>query len=166
MKKVLLILFTVAMIITSCQPKTKVIPVDLNASKSAVTELLDKSYSAFNARDVNTYLLFFTDDALLCGTAPGEFWNKTEASKVVTNVLTDTSLNVNLKVNKREVRISKDGNSAVVIDEMFVNFISPKIQIRLDYHLVKNNDIWQIDFCSNNLIPYNEDLPKINKALE
>ena len=94
------------------------------------------------------------------------YWNKAEALKVVTNVLTDTSLNVNLKVNKREVRISKDGNSAVVIDEMFVNFISPKIQIRLDYHLVKNNDIWQIDFCSNNLIPYNEDLPKINKALE
>ena len=151
---------------TSCQQKIKVVPVDLNAAKTAVLELLDKSYSAFNARDVNTYMEFFTDDVLLCGTAPAAFWNKTEASEVITNVLADTSLNVNLKVNNREVRISKDGNSAVVVDEMFVNFISPKVQIRLDYHLVKNNDIWKIDFCTNNLIPYNEDLPKINKALE
>ena len=154
------------MLITSCKQNTKVIPVDINAAKTAVTELLDKSYAAFNSRDSATYFSFFADYALLCGTAPNSFWNKSEMSKVICQVLANTSLDVNLKVNKREVRISKDGNSAVVVDEMFVNFISPKVQIRLDYHLVKNNDIWQIDFCSNNLIPTNEDLTKINRALE
>ena len=40
MKKVLFVLFVVAMIISSCQTKTKVAPVDLAAAKVAVTELL------------------------------------------------------------------------------------------------------------------------------
>ena len=166
MKKISYILILLAMIITSCQPKTKIIPVDLNAAKVAVTELLDKYYSALNARDANTCLSFLTEDVLLCGTDPSEFWNKADASKMITQMLADTTVKFNFKIDKREIRISRDGNSAVVVDQMIANFICPKIPLRVDYHLVKKSDVWQIDFCSDNLIPYNEDLAKLNKALE
>ena len=166
MKKTSYILILAAMIITSCQPKTKIIPVDLDVSKVAVTELFDKYYTALNARDANTCLSFFAEDVLLCGTDPSEFWNKTDASKMLTQMLADTTIKFNFKIDKREIRISNDGNSAVVVEQMIANFISPKIPLRVDYHLVKNNNVWQIDFSSDNLIPYNEDLAKLNKALE
>jgi hypothetical protein len=78
----------------------------------------------------------------------------------------DTTVKFNFKIDKREIRISSDGNSAVVVEQYIANFISPKIPLRVDYHLVKNNDTWLIDYTSDNLIPYNEDLGKLNKALE
>jgi ketosteroid isomerase-like protein len=166
MKKIVFLLLVVAGINTSCQNKMKVVPVDLATAKTAVSELLDKYYSALNTRDANTCLSFLTEDVLLCGTDPGEFWNKTDASKVVEQMLADTSMKFNFKIDKREIRISRDGNSAVVVDQMLSNFICPKIPLRIDYHLVKNNDVWQIDFCSDSLIPYNKDLATLNKALE
>ena len=166
MKKTPCMFILLVMIISSCQQKTKIAPVDLGAAKVAVTAFLDKYYSALNARDASACLSLFTDDALLCGTDPGEFWNKTEASKILTPMLADTSIKFNFNIDKREIRISRDGNSAIVVEQMIAKFISPKIPMRVDYHLVKNNETWQIDYCSDNLIPYNEDLAKLNKALE
>ncbi len=166
MKKIHLVLIMAAVIFTSCQPKTKVVPVDTEAAKTAVTALLDNQYSALDKRDINTYMSLFTDDALICGTDPKEFWNKTETSNTFNQMLADTTLELKFKIEKREVRIAKDGNSAVVVEQTLGDFLSPKIQIRAVYHLVKNNDGWQIDFVSDSFIPNNEDIPKLNKALE
>lgn len=166
MKRMVILFLVVAGINISCQNKMKVVPVDLATAKTAVSELLDKYYTALNARDANTCLSILTEDVLLCGTDPDEFWNKADASKVVSQMLADTAIKFNFKIDKREIRIASDGNSAVVVDQINSNFICPKIPLRVDYHLVKNNDVWQIDFCSDNLIPYNKDLATINKALE
>jgi len=43
---------------------------------------------------------------------------------------------------------------------------SQKMPMRIVYHLVKNGDNWLIDFISWSFIPNNEDLGKLNKALE
>ena len=66
----------------------------------------------------------------------------------------------------REIRIAADGNSAVSVEQMFMEVFSQKMPMRIVYHLVKNGDDWLIDFISWSFIPNNEDLGKLNKALE
>jgi hypothetical protein len=41
-----------------------------------------------------------------------------------------------------------------------------QIPFRLVYHAAKTGDKWLIDFASRNFIPENEDISKLNKALE
>jgi ketosteroid isomerase-like protein len=166
MKTVLLVLFTVAKIITSCQTKTKVAPVDLAAAKVAVTKVLDTHWSAVKAKDANAVIALVTDDFLSCGTDSKEFWNKTDMYNTIKQMFADTSLKLDITIDKREIRIAKDGNSAVALEQMFMKPYSQKIPVRTIYHLLKVNDIWQIDFTSTSFIPNNEDIGKLNKALE
>jgi hypothetical protein len=84
----------------------------------------------------------------------------------MTRMLADTTLKISYSIEKREIRIAADGNSAIAVDQNFINFISPKIPARWVFHLVKTGDSWLIDFFSLSLIPDNEDLGKLNKALE
>jgi len=43
---------------------------------------------------------------------------------------------------------------------------SPKMAIRMVYHAVKSGENWKFDFISWSFVPRNEDIGKINKALE
>ena len=166
MKKNVLLLFIVALIVTSCQTKTKVVPVDLAAAKVAVTKVLDNYWSAFKAKDANAVLTLYTDDILSCGSDSKELLNKAEISNAIKQMLADSSLKINFTLDKREIRIDKDGNSAIALEQMLWRPMSQKIPIRIVYHLVKVNDNWLFDFSSVSFIPNNEDISKLNKALE
>jgi hypothetical protein len=78
----------------------------------------------------------------------------------------DTALVFDYSIDKREIRIAADGNSAVSVEQMIMEVFSQKMPLRIVYHLVKNGDDWLIDFISWSFIPNNEDLGKLNKALE
>jgi len=166
MKKTFYLIFVAVIIITACQTKTKIVPVDTAAAKVAVTTVLDKYNSAFKAKDVNAILTLLTDDGLYCGTDSKELMDKASLSNMMNQTLADTSLKVNYSVDKREIRIAADGNSAIAVEQMFFKAFSQKIPMRMVYHLVKNGDNWLFDFVSWNFIPNNEDLGKLNKALE
>jgi ketosteroid isomerase-like protein len=166
MKGLLLVLFIVVMVFSSCQTRTEILPADLIAAKLAVTKVLDSHWSAVKAKDANAVIALVTDDFLSCGTDSKEFWNKTDMYNTIKQMFADTSLTLDITVDKREIRIAKDGNSAVALEQMFMKPFSQKIPVRTIYHLVKINDIWQIDFTSTGFIPNNEDIGKLNKALE
>ena len=166
MKRLILVLFIVVMAFTSCQTKTKILPADLNAAKVAVTKVLDAHWSAVKAKDANAVMTLLTDDVLSCGTDSKEFWNKTDMYNTIKQMFADTSLKIDITIDKCEIRIAKDGNSAVALEQMFMKPYSQKIPVRNIYHLEKVNDIWQIDFTSVSFIPNNEDIGKLNKALE
>ena len=166
MKRTFYLMLVAVMIITACQPKNKIVPVDTAAAKVAVTTVLDKYNSAFKAKDVNAILTLLTDDGLFCGTDSKELMDKASLSNMMNQTLADTSLKVNYTIDKREIRIAADGNSAIAVEQMFFKAFSQKIPMRMVYHLVKNNDNWLFDFVSWNFIPNNEDLGKLNKALE
>jgi uncharacterized protein (TIGR02246 family) len=166
MKRLLFLLFIVAIIFTSCQTKTKDLPADLTAAKVAVLKVLDTHWSAVKAKDANAVIALLTDDVLSCGTDSKEFWNKTDMSNTIKQMFADTSLKIDITIDKREIRIANDGNSAIALEQMFMKPYSQKIPVRNIYHLVKVNDIWQIDFTSVSFIPNNEDIGKLNKALE
>ena len=166
MKRTFYLMLVAVMIITACQPKNKIVPVDTAAAKVAVTTVLDKYNSAFKAKDVNAILTLLTDDGLYCGTDSKELMDKASLSNMMNQTLADTSLKVNYTIDKREIRIAADGNSAIAVEQMFFKAFSQKIPMRMVYHLVKNGDNWLFDFVSWNFIPNNEDLGKLNKALE
>ena len=166
MKRTFYLMLVAVIIITACQPKTKIVPVDTAAAKVAVTTVLDKYNSAFKAKDVNAILTLLTDDGLYCGTDSKELMDKASLSNMMNQTLADTSLKVNYTIDKREIRIAADGNSAIAVEQMFFKAFSQKMPMRMVYHLVKNGDNWLFDFVSWNFIPNNEDLGKLNKALE
>ena len=162
MKKLLIGLILVMLsTITFCQSKTSI-----EAEKDAVADLFNKYYSALNAKDAAILVTFLTEDALVCGTDPSEFWNKEEITELWTQSLADTTFKINITIDKRKIRVAEDGNSAVVVEQYILPFLSSKIPIRTVSHAVETNDKWMIDFMSFNLIPKNEDISKLNKALE
>ncbi len=166
MKKILYVMLLAVMTITACQTKTKVIPVDTAAAKVAVTTVLDKYNSAFKAKDANALMILFTNDGLYCGTDSRELLDKASLSNMMNQAFADTSLKVNYSIDKREIRIAADGNSATSVEQMIMKAFSQKMPVRMVYHLVKNGDNWLFDFISWSFIPNNEDLGKLNKALE
>ena len=154
----------VALMFVACQPKTKL--VDLATSKSEVNSLMEKYITAWKAKDVNTLSSLLTEDGLFCGTDPTELWNKKMIKDGWTQAFSDATVNYSYSVEKREIRITADGNSAIVMEHATMKAISPKISCRIVSHLVKAGEGWNFDFISWNLIPKNEDIAKLNKALE
>jgi uncharacterized protein (TIGR02246 family) len=166
MKRTFYLMLVAVMIFTACQSKTKIVPVDTAAAKVAVTTVLDKYNSAFKAKDANALMTLLTDDGLYCGTDSKELLDKASLSNMMNQTFADTSLKVNYTIDKREIRIATDGNSAIAVEQMFFKAFSQKIPVRMVYHLVKTKDNWLFDFVSWNFIPNNEDLGKLNKSLE
>jgi ketosteroid isomerase-like protein len=166
MKRLFSVLFIVTMVFTSCQKNSKGLPADLTAAKVAVAKALDAHWSAVKAKDADAVMAFLTDDILSCGSDSKEFWNKTDMYNNIRQMFADTSLMVDITIDRREIRIAKDGNSAVALEQMFLKPFSQKIPVRSVYHLIKINDLWKFDFTSVGFIPNNEDIGKLNKALE
>jgi len=84
--------------IISCQPKSNPEQFDESAAKATITKLFDGIDSAFYTRDVSPYLKLLTDDALILGTDPKEFWSKTDATKMFTQMFADTTFKPNYKI--------------------------------------------------------------------
>ena len=166
MKKIYYLTIVVALLIVACQQTPKTVPVDTKAEKAAISALFDKFNSALNIQDVKTLTALLTDDVLGCGTDPSEFWNKKQISEVWTQGFADSSLTINWSIDKREIRVAADGKSAIIVEQYVIPIISSKITIRNIYLAIKANENWMIDFISWNIVLKNEDIPKLNKAME
>ena len=141
-------------------------PVYLTALKEAVARVLDAHWAAVKAKDADAVIALVTDDFLSCGSDPEEFWNRTDMYNTVKQMFANTELKIDITVDKREIRITADGNSAIAFEQMYMEPFSQKLPVRTVYHLVKVNDSWLIDFTSTAFIPRNEDIDRLNKALE
>jgi uncharacterized protein (TIGR02246 family) len=155
----------VAALVFACQPKSQPVMVDLTAAKAEVNTLMETYLTAFNAKDVATLTTLITDDGLYCGTDPGEIMDKKTVTDSWTMAFADTSSNYAIVLDKREIRVTADGNSAIVMEQEFFN-PTPKIQMRLVSHAVKTAEGWKLDFISWSLIPKNEDIGKLIMALQ
>jgi ketosteroid isomerase-like protein len=151
------------LIIISCQSK-KQSPPDLNEAKSNLEKTLNSYDSAFITKDANAITGFYTDDVLYCGTDSKEFWDKEGIRKVHAESLASDTSNIQIIPSRRDIRVSKDGNSAIAIEQFDISGFS-SIPLRLIYHAVKENNKWLFDFISASFIPNNEDIPKLNQAL-
>jgi len=166
MKKIYCLSLLAVIVMCSCQQKPAAVPVDTEAAKTAIAALLDEFNATFKGNDASKVMVLFTDDALTLGTDPSEFFSKKQISDAWTPIMADTTINIDYSIDRREIRVAPDGKSAVVIEQIMFPLLSPKIPVRNIYHVIKPDDKWMIDFLSFNLIPKNEDLAKLNAALQ
>jgi ketosteroid isomerase-like protein len=127
---------------------------------------MDTYLKFWNAKDANSLTTLLVDDGLFCGTDPTELMDKKTITTAWIQAFTDTTLKFNFSVDKRKIRVTSDGSSAIILEQFTSNPYTPKIPWRLVSHAVKTDDKWKLDFISWNLIPKNEDIGKLNKALE
>ena len=158
--------FIVLVVFIGCQPNTNTEPVDLAVAKKAINTQLDNLHQASKDKDINFFKTVFTDDGLCLGTDPGEFWDKEQVIGINLHMFEDESITFDYSIDKREIRVDPDGNSAICVEQFTWNTLSQKIPIRLIHHFIKVDDDWRLDFVSWSLIPLNADLEKLNKALK
>lgn len=166
MKKIYCLSLVAMIVLSACQQKPVTVQVDTVVTKAAISALFDKFNAAFKGHDAGKVTELLSEDALTLGTDPSEFWDKKQISDAWTQVMADTSVTLDYSVDRREIRIASDGNSAVVVEQFMFPVLSSKIAVRNIYHVIKQDEKWMIDFMSFNLIPKNEDLIMLNAALE
>lgn len=152
------------MVIVACQQTPKVIPVDIKTEEAALSELMDKFDAGFKGGDASTFKASLAEDALICGTDPSEFWNKQQFLELGEQDSTNAPPELKY-INDRKILVAQDGNSAIVVTQYLISW-SPKIPWRQVYHFVKTNDQWMIQFINIAFIPKNEDIQKLNEALD
>jgi hypothetical protein len=166
MKTIYSIAFLATMIVAGCQPKTIVPVVNKEAEKDAIVVLLNKYLTAVNNKDMAIMETLFTDDGLYCGTDPTEVIDKQTMLKLKQQNSTDMSRDYTYTVEKREIRLSPDGLSAIILEQFVIPGLAPNMPVRLIFGAIKKGDNWIFDFVSWSFIPNNADIEKINKALE
>lgn len=138
--------------------------VDIQAEINMINDLMDKMDAEFEKGDATTFLSSLSDDALVCGTDPSEFWNKEQYLG-----MQDTGSNDNAPdfkyIDDRVVKVAPDGNSAIVVNQFMIGW-SPNIPLRNDFHLIKTDEGWKVFFVNIAFIPKNEHIGMINKAIE
>ncbi len=160
------LLILAVLLLFSCRQKAPVVQVDPELLKGQINELMDKYNAALNARDVTMAVSFYSDDLLFIGTDPSEFLDKKGITDGWTQMAADSSGSIGFSVDKREIRLDKPGTSAIVVDQYTVPSVSQKIPVRCICHLTLKEDGWAIDFVSVAFTPRNEDVGKLNLALE
>jgi uncharacterized protein (TIGR02246 family) len=165
MKKVFLILAVACLGFASCQRNESAPTVNTEEASKAVGQFFDEFNAAFQKKDASAMGNFLSDDGLFLGTDPQEFWSKERVMEEVSNMAKDTTLNANYTVDKREVRVSPDGQMALVIEQAVVPFLG-KIPVRTIGHAAMKDGQWKIDFYSWSLVPKNESLDKLSEAYQ
>ena len=166
MRKLPLLLCAVVMLMTSCQPKPETVVVDPEAIKAELTVLLDEYNVAYKAMDINKMTSFCTDNAMFLGSDPSEIWSKKQITDYFMSQGLDSTMKLEFVVDRREILVATDGNSAIVVEQFILPMISPNLPVRAIDHVIKVGDGWKFDLLSWNVIPRNEDLPKLNAAFE
>jgi hypothetical protein len=163
MKKLIYPLILAVVLISGCKPKT----VDTESEMKAINELLDKNEAAIKNRNLDSLAALMDEKGLYCGTDPSELWTKKQLCDEYAKMFADTAIHFDrTAIGKREIRMPEDGNSAIVIEQLIMKQFCAKIPVRMITHLVKENNAWKINFSSISLIPLNNDIAKLNKALE
>jgi ketosteroid isomerase-like protein len=149
-----------AILLSSCQQNTK--PVDKDAAQKSVAEALDNYDNAIKKSNTDAISPMLTDDGLFIGTDPGEFWNKAKLIAEFGKMSKDSTLNFNFAVDKREIRLSPDGMSALCV-EQYVMPAFTKMPVRITSRFVNVDGQWKIDFISWNFITENKNIAKLNE---
>jgi len=165
MKSVYLLSMLAVIIFAGCQSKVENEIVDLSAINNNINSFMDEYQEAYNTRNVSVLSTLLADNGVYCGTAPGEIFEKQNVIDLWEVIFADTTINLEYSKETREISIANDGKSAIVTERTSFAW-SPNIQTRQTFHLVVNDDGWIIDYASWAFLIKNEDVDKLNAALE
>ena len=164
--KLLCFLAIFAVIMTAgCAPEVRTESVDLKAVNDAITQLADKYMHAWNAKDIDVLTELAADDGLFCGTDPSEVLVKKTLIDMWTAAFSDP-IDYSYNIDTRKIKLADDGKSAIVIEQITVGDWSPIMQVRQTFQIIKTDNNWEIYFLDWGFIAKNEDVGKLNKALQ
>lgn len=155
-----------AIVVIACQQKPQ--PADPGAAKSAAAATADAYHKALKAKSVDGIAQLIAEDALFCGSDPSEIWTKSVFIDYAKGVLSDSTVGFgDYAIDRRDVRVSADGMSAIVQDQALIGPFSKRVPVRVVFNIAKkSDDKWLIDYCSVGMIPTNKDLSRLDAALE
>jgi len=174
MKTKLLILFFLVAVIIACKTETESNEVTNNQSEqvslveleSKVELLLDDYHEALKAENSAVLFEMFKKDIWILGTDPNEHWDVESFKIEIDKLIVDTTFKLEYELGERRIKIMPDGKSAVAIEQFTINIISEKVPVRLISQAINEDGNWKFSLISWNFIPKNEDLMKLNEALE
>lgn len=159
----LLILF-ILLAMTACKNTPEMAP-DKEAEKASIDSLFTAFFSALDKRDIPALSTFVSEDMLGMGTDPSEKFTKQQMVEIWQSMLADSTLEIR-HAGDMDIKFTDEGNSAIVVEQYKMPQFTPHIPWRTVYVLEKREGKWIITFYSTAFIPRNEDIPKLNKALE
>ena len=167
MKKLCLttaIAFFLLLLSIEIQAKNKT--ADLKAAQTEVNGLMDRYANSLKSKNAKALSELLTEDGQFYGTDPTELFCKLALVETWTQMFADKSTDLTYALEKREIRVSPEGNSALIVEQFSLKGVTPRIPWRMVSHALKTGKSWKLDFISWNLTPRNEDIAKLNKALE
>jgi hypothetical protein len=164
MKRIFFCLAMLPLLLSSCVQNPETVIVDKKAEAAAINEVITTMYSVFETKEISLVDSLLTDNVLMLGTDPGEFFTRQETIDLYKQLAEGPVPDFKF-IRDREIRVADDGNSAIVVDQYESNMFTPNIPWRNVISVVKINNQWKIDFMSSALIPANEDIQKLNDAL-
>jgi len=78
----------------------------------------------------------------------------------------DSTYDTKYFVELRKIEVSADGHSAIIIQHATYPGFSPKFKVRQTFHMSAQEDKWLFDFVAYGILLGNEDIGKVNGALE
>ena len=130
-----------------------------------IEEISDQYLEAWNNKDLNTLDQLIATDGEFYGSDPEEIMDKPALMEMYSRFFEDTTSSYLYSVSLRKIRISSDGNSAVIMERITFPEWSPKMPISQTSHLINTKGFWKIDFISWGFIIKNDDVEKVNEIL-
>ena len=138
--------------------------VDSATLNKNINNVFDSMHMQFKAKNVNAMLNYLADDGKYLGTDPTEIWTKKALGDYLSKASSDTA-KIDYTISSRTIQTDDDWKSAIVVEQYYFPSMSTKIQVRSIARVDFKDNRWIIDFYSWNLIPKNEDINKLNAAL-
>ena len=132
---------------------------------ASLEEISDQYLEAWNNKDLNTLDQLTANDGEFYGSDPEEIMDKPALMEMYSLFFEDTTSSYLYTVNLRKIRISRDGNSAVIMERITFTEWSPKMPMCQTSHLKNTNGHWKIDFICWGFIIKNDDVEKVNDIL-
>ena len=132
---------------------------------ATLEKISDRYLDAWNKKDLKTLEQLTADDGEFYGSDPEEVMDKQALMAMYARFFEDTTSSYLYIVDSRKIRISPDGNSAVIMERITFPEWSPKMPMCQTLHVINTNGHWKIDFICWGFIIKNDDVERLNDIL-
>ena len=148
----------------SCNTVPEPEPVDLAAEEVAIKEVFKSLFKSIDDRNIEQFASHFSDEGIFMGNDPDEIFQKDTIIKGWAQLMQIPEMPPFNFIGDPLIRIQPDGKTAVYSTQYYWNLFTP-LPLRQTFWLVKRDSEWLIDFFDFSIIPYNHQLPALNKAV-
>ncbi|HET9431425.1 MAG TPA: nuclear transport factor 2 family protein [Chitinophagaceae bacterium] len=171
------ILIPAMAILLACNQSEQTREQEMKEGKQSLTEALDTvqarkdlntmaddMHSTFKKKDISFIEKYMSRNGIYLGTDPVEILNYNDYVSYMQKLVSDTALHISdYTISRRDITIN--GTSALIIDQLYMPEISKKLMLRNICHANFENGKWVVDMYAWNFLAKNEEIPRIDKAV-